>query len=156
MLDTGTTAPDLALEDSEGNTVRLAELRGTSPVLIYFMRTTTCPVCNRHVRDLVDRTDELRARGVTVLVAVPEGRAAAAEWKARSGIPFTVVTGERGTPHESVGLTRKVFGAVQQSGSVLVDANGVVVHAHSSTLPTTAYDRRGLTAALEKLGPVAA
>src|SRR4051794_18978143 len=75
MLDVGTAAPVLSLEDSDGHPVRLADFIGTSAVLIYFMRTTTCPVCNRHVRDIAGRADELAARGVTVLVAVPEGRA---------------------------------------------------------------------------------
>lgn len=42
---------------------------------------------------------------------------------------------------------RAVFGTLQRSGSVLVDAQGVVRHAHSATLPTAGFDRAG-TAAL--------
>jgi peroxiredoxin len=156
MLDVGTPTPVLALEDSDGNAVRLADIRGTSGVLIYFMRTASCPVCNAHVRDLVARSDELGARGVTVLIAVPEGRTEAAAWKARSNIPFTVVTGEPGTPHQSVGLNKKVFGSLQQSGSILVDANGVIRHSHGATLPPMAYDKAGIAAALERLGSIAA
>jgi peroxiredoxin len=156
MLDAGTATPVLTLEDSEGNVVRLADFRGTSSVLIYFMRTATCPVCNRHVRDLVSRADEFGASGVAVLIAVPEGRAEAAAWKAKSKIPYTVVTGERGTPHETVGLTKVVFGALQQSGSILVDEQGVVRHSHAATLPPRAYDKSGLAAALERLAPTAA
>lgn len=136
--------------------MRLADFRGTSSVLIYFVRTTTCPVCNGHVRDLVAHGDEFVARGVTVLIAVPEGRAEAAAWQAKRKIPFTVVTGERGTPHESVGLNKKVFGALQQSGSILVDEKGVVRHSHAATLPPMAYDKVGLAAAVERLAPTAA
>ena len=156
MLDVGTAAPDLSLQDSDGNAVRLADFTGTSAVLIYFMRTTSCPVCNRHVREIAARSDELAAHGVTVLVAVPEGRAAAAAWKAKSKVPFTVVTGERGTPHASVGLAKRVFGALQKSGSILVDATGVVRHSHAATLPPMAYDKVGLAAALDGLRPISA
>jgi peroxiredoxin len=156
MLDAGTKAPILTLEDSDGNAARLADLRGTSAVLMYFMRTTTCPVCNGHVRDLVARSDEFAARGVNVLIAVPEGRTEAASWKAEKEIPFTVVTGERGTPHESVGLNKKVFGALLQSGSILVDAKGVIRHSHAATLPPNAYDKKGLAAALDGLGLITA
>jgi peroxiredoxin len=148
MLDAGTKAPLLTLEDTDGNVVRLADFRGKAAVLLYFMRTTTCPACNQHVKDLVARAAEFDRLGVTVLIAVPEGRADAAAWKAESDVPYVVVTGERGTPHESVGLTRKVFGAVQQSGSILVDRDGVVRHAHGATVPTRAYDKAGIATAL--------
>lgn len=35
----------------------------------------------------------------------------------------------------------KVFGAMQQSGSMLVDREGTVVHAHAATIPVRAHDR---------------
>jgi peroxiredoxin len=151
MLDVGKVAPTLTLESSDGSAVRLEDFRGTSSVLIYFMRTTTCPVCNGHVKALIARSAEFADAKVTVLIAVPEGRAAAAEWKAENAIPFDVVTGEGGTPHESVGLNKRVFGAVQQSGSILIDRHGVIRHAHAATFPPAAYDKKGLDAALAVL-----
>lgn len=155
MLQIGTVAPTLTLEDSEGNVFRLEKFRGTSSVLLYFMRTTTCAVCNGHVRDLMSRTEEFASRGVTVVIAVPEERTVAAAWKADKGIPFVVVTGEGGTAHESLGLTTKVFGALQQSGTVLLDPHGVVRHSHAATLPPAAYNKKGLAAALDAMRPAA-
>jgi peroxiredoxin len=152
MLDIGTLAPTLNLHDSRGAAVRLEDFRGKSSVLIYFLRSTTCAVCNGHVRDLITRADEFASNEVAVLIAVPEGRAVAAEWKVDKDIPFIVVTGEHGTPHGSVGLTTKVFGAVQQSGSILIDPQGVIRHFHAATLPPAAYDKKGLAAALDAIG----
>ncbi len=86
-----------------------------------------------------------------VLVAVPEGRAEAATWQRKQRVPYRVVTGRRGTPHEAVGLSRKVFGALQQSGSILVDPAGTIRHAHGATMPTSSYDRKGITAAIGEL-----
>ncbi|MFG2004039.1 peroxiredoxin family protein [Spirillospora sp. NPDC048911] len=146
MLETGSLAPEVALEDTDGQTVRLGNGHA---VLIYFMRSTSCPVCNRHVHDLVQRRDEFE--DVQVLIAVPADRQEAAAWKAKRRVPFPVVVGRRGTPHESIGLTRKVFGALQQSGSVLIDSQGVIRHAHSATLPTSGYDKKGITAAIQAL-----
>ncbi|MFC3451619.1 hypothetical protein [Amycolatopsis speibonae] len=83
-----------------------------------------------------------------VLVAVPEGRAEAAAWRAKRGLSLRVVTGERGTPHEAFGLVRKVL---QQSGSVLIDRDGVVRHAHAATMPASAYDKKGIARAVEEL-----
>lgn len=151
MLEAGSPAPPMALEDTTGQAVSLSDYRGRHAVLLFFMRSTSCPVCHTHVRDLVERADELAADDVRVLIAVPEDRAAATAWKAKRGIPFPVLTGRRESPHEMVGLGRKVFGSVQQSGSVLVDREGVVRHAHGATLPTSSYDKEGIAAAVASL-----
>ncbi|MFI7633300.1 peroxiredoxin family protein [Nonomuraea sp. NPDC049400] len=156
MLETGSPAPDVVLEDTDGQTVRLSDYRGKHAVLIYFMRSTSCPVCNRHVRDLIRRRDELAADNVHVFVAVPEDRQEAAAWKAKRQIPFPVLIGRRGTPHEMIGLSRKVFGSLQQSGDLLIDAQGVIRHAHGATMPTSGYDKNGITAAVQGLRAQAA
>ncbi|WP_374202893.1 sigma factor [Saccharothrix sp. S26] len=88
---------------------------------------------------------------VRVLAAVPEDRATAAKWKEKHRIPFPVLTGHHGSPHDVVGLGKKVFGSMRQSGSVLVDRQGVVRHAHGATLPTGSYDKAGIAAAVAAL-----
>ncbi|GAA4084032.1 peroxiredoxin family protein [Nonomuraea soli] len=153
MLENGSPAPDVVLEDTDGQAVRLSDYRGRHAVLVYFMRSTACPICNRHVQDLVRRRDELAAGNVKVLVAVPEDRRTAAAWKARRSIPFPVVVGRDGTPHELFGLDRKMLGSLQQSGTVLVDTGGVVRHAHGATLPTGGYLRKEISEAVGALRP---
>ncbi|MCP3803186.1 peroxiredoxin family protein [Allokutzneria sp. A3M-2-11 16] len=151
MLEIGSTAPDIELEDTAGRAVRLADYRGSDNVLLYFMRSTSCAICGSHVKDLARHAAELTAAGVRVLIAVPEGRSEAAAWKAKRGLPFQVVTGQSGTPHEAVGLMRKVFGSMQQSGSLLIDRDGVVRHAHGATVPVNSYDKKGITKAVTEL-----
>ncbi|MEU2258271.1 peroxiredoxin family protein [Nocardia xishanensis] len=151
MLTSGSPAPELELEDTAGQAWRLADHRGAHGVLLYFMRSTSCPICNRHVRDLVARRNEFDAAGIRVLIAIPEDRVAGLAWKTEHGVPFPVLVGSAGTPHESVGLTRKVFGSMQQSGSILVDGDGIVRHAHGATLPTNSYDKKGIMAAIDAM-----
>ena len=115
------------------------------------MRSVSCPVCNLHVRSLIKTADEYAAAGVQVMIVVPESTDAAARWKSRNSIPFPVVTGRRGSAHEAVGLTRKVFGSMRQSGSILIDAHNTIRHAHSATMPTNSYDKSGIAAALDEL-----
>ncbi|GAB3989800.1 peroxiredoxin family protein [Actinoallomurus acanthiterrae] len=151
MLETGSPAPDILLEDTDGRAVRLSDYQGENAVLIYFMRSTSCPVCNRHVQDLIRRRDEFAADDVRVLVALPADRREASAWKDKRQVPFPVLVGRRGTPHEMIGLSRKVFGSMQQSGSVLVDSQGIVRHAHGATMPTGGYDKKGIAAAIQGL-----
>ncbi|MCP2292373.1 peroxiredoxin family protein [Nocardia amikacinitolerans] len=151
MLTTGSPAPELALEDTAGQPWRLSDLRGAHSALLYFMRSTSCPICNRHVRDLVARRDQFAADDVRVLIVVPEARDAGLAWKTDHGIPFPVLVGSAGTPHESVGLTRKIFGSMRQSGTVLVDTDGIIRHAHGATLPVNSYDKKGIIGAIHSM-----
>ncbi|WP_431970762.1 peroxiredoxin family protein [Nocardia sp. bgisy134] len=151
MLTSGSPAPELELEDTAGQAWRLSDYRGAHSALLYFMRSTSCPMCNRHVRDLIAHRNEFDAADVRVLVMVPEGRDAGLAWQTDNGIPFPVLVGPAGTPHEAVGLTRKVFGSMQQSGTLLVDPDGIIRHAHGATLPTSSYDKKGILAAVHSL-----
>lgn len=151
MLAVGSAVPDIELEDTEGAVVRLPELGGGQSVLLYFMRTITCAQCNAHVRTLIGQAPDLDAKGVRVVVTVPDSREDAAAWKAKRSVPFTVLTGERGAAHEEFGLLKKIFGTIQQSGTALIDRDGVVRYIHGGTNPSASYDRAGAAAAIDEL-----
>ncbi|MBF6164855.1 redoxin domain-containing protein [Streptomyces gardneri] len=152
MLATGSPAPEMEFEATTGQTWRLSDYRGVHSALLYFMRSTSCPICNRHVRDLVAHRDEFDSTNICVLIAVPEDRTAGLAWQTENGIPFPVLASSAGTPHESIGLTRNFFGTMQQSGTILIDSDGIIRHTHSATLPTNSYDRKGILAAVDSLG----
>jgi peroxiredoxin len=150
MIEIGST-PQLALEDTDGQAIALADYRGKDNVFIYFMRALSCAQCNAHVQRIIKNRAEFDAANVRVIIAVPEDRADAAAWRAKKNIPFPVVMGAQGTPHEAVGLLRKVFGALQQSGSVLFDGAGVVRYTHVSTNPGSSYNAAEVAAAIAAL-----
>jgi peroxiredoxin len=150
VLEIGST-PDLHLEDTDGHSLSIADYKGKKNVLVYFMRALSCAQCNAHVQSFIKNQAEFDEAGVEIIVAVPEDLKDAAVWKAKKNIPYTVVAGAAGTPHESVGLLRKVFGTLQQSGSVLFDSNGVVTYTQVSTIPTTSYNKAEIGAALAAL-----
>jgi peroxiredoxin len=149
-LDIGTTLA-LSLQDTEGNDLDLATYRGERNVFVYFMRALSCAQCNAAVRTLTSQKAELEGQGVQVVVAVPEDADSATAWKAKKGVPFPVVTGKDGTAHAEAGLLRKVFGAIQQSGGVLLDTQGVVRYSHISTNPGASYNRGELAEAIAAL-----
>ena len=150
MIEIGST-PDLQLEDTEGRAVSISDFKGKENVLIYFMRALSCAQCNAHVQSFAKNQAQFDEADVKIIVAVPEDLKDAAAWKSKKNIPYTVVAGASGTPHESVGLLRKVFGTLQQSGTVLFDSNGSVTYTQVSTVPTTSYNRAEIGAALAAL-----
>jgi peroxiredoxin len=153
VLDIGSIA-DLTFDDTDGKRLSLADYRGKENVLIYFMRALSCAQCNAHVQSFAKNQGEFDAARVQIIVAVPEDLKDAAAWKARKNIPYPVVAGAAGTPHESVGLLKKVFGTLQQSGTVLLDSTGTVRYTQVSTVPTTSYNRAEMATALAGLAPI--
>jgi peroxiredoxin len=150
VLEIGST-PTLSLDDTDGHDLSVADHKGKDNVYIYFMRALSCAQCNAHVQNMAKNKADFDAANVSVLIAVPEGPADAAAWKAKKNIPFPVVVGKAGTAHAEVGLLRKVFGAIQQSGSILLDKDGVVRYAHVSTNPGASYNRTEVAAAIAAL-----
>jgi peroxiredoxin len=150
MLEIG-TAPSLSLVTTVGQPVALDDSTATTGTFIYFMRALSCAQCNAAVAKLAKERATFADAGVRVIVAVPEDRDAAAQWKAKKNVPFEVVTGKSGTAHEEVGLMKKVFGLVQQSGNLLLDAEGVVRYAHASTNPGASYNAAEVATAVAAL-----
>ncbi|MVU83118.1 redoxin domain-containing protein [Nocardia sp. ET3-3] len=151
MLTNGNPAPDLELIDTDGQPWRLSDQPGAHGTLLFFTRSISCAICNHHIRDLVARRAEFDTANIGVVIVAPEDRDAVRAWKTEHGVPFTVATGPTADPHESVGLNRRLFGSWLQSGTVLIDRDGLVRHAHGATMPTNSYDKKGITAAIESM-----
>jgi len=65
MVSLGTTAPDFALPDTEGNTVRLADFDG-KPLLVVFL-CNHCPYVKHIAPELARHTARYLQRGVAVV-----------------------------------------------------------------------------------------
>jgi peroxiredoxin len=150
VLEIG-SIPTLSLEDTDGHPVSIEDYKGKENVFIYFMRALSCAQCNSAVQNMAKNVADFDAAKVQVLVAVPEGLKDAAAWRTKKQVPFPVVVGQSGTAHAEVGLLRKVFGAIQQSGSILLDSNGVVRYTHVSTNPGASYNRTEVAEAIQAL-----
>lgn len=66
-LVAGHTAPDFALPNAEGGTVRLSDLTARSSVLLFFQEGIMCPPCWQQMRDLRRDADKLAALNVQLV-----------------------------------------------------------------------------------------
>jgi peroxiredoxin len=150
MLAIGST-PVLALSDTKGESVTLRPAPEGRGIFVYFMRALSCAQCNAAVTKMTKGKAAFDDAGIRVIVAVPEDRASAAAWKNKKAIPFDVAVGRTGTAHAEVGLLKKVFGLLQQSGSILLDGNGTVRYTHASTNPGSSYNHNEVAEAIAAL-----
>jgi peroxiredoxin len=146
VIEVGNTIENTSVQLSDGTVADLLG-EGHRGTLIYFMRATTCMMCNGHVRALTSNAMDFRDRGVHVLIAVPEEATVARAWADKRQIPFPVVPGL----HGDLGLARRLLGSMMQSGTIVVDATGRVTYADIVTMPTGGYRHRDVLAALDAL-----
>ena len=133
MVEEGKPAPDFELETDEGATVRLSDFRG-QPVVLYFYPKDDTPGCTKQASGFRDAYAEYRQRGAVVLGVSPDTVASHQRFKAKYGLPFTlladpehVITDRYGAWGEKSFAGRKYMGVVRST--FVIDADGNVARA---------------------------
>jgi peroxiredoxin Q/BCP len=90
MVEEGKEAPDFELVSDTGERVRLSDLRGR-PVVLYFYPKDDTPGCTTQARSFRDAYGEFEERGAVVLGVSPDTETSHASFKAKHGLPFTLL-----------------------------------------------------------------
>ena len=91
-LGVGARAPDFALPDAMGRTVRLSDLLAEGPVVLTFYRGEWCPYCNTQLRDYQAALDEVRAEGARLLAVSPQTPDGSLTVQDRHALAFPVLS----------------------------------------------------------------
>jgi peroxiredoxin len=106
--------------------------------VLYFMRASNCPQCNRHTRELEKLLPELQKRNLDIIVIVPENAAAASTVALRNNLTIPVMWSD-GNAHALAGLGKRFLGIIQQSGTVVVNRVGEVLYKRIATNPEESF-----------------
>ena len=144
----GQTMPEVDLVDARDRHSTLAAVSDGRRAIVYFMRTSTCPVCLAHaaaIQRLFDAGDV--ADAAFVLVA-PGGReeAVVAEARVRSAHGTRAEVWASGSDHGNVGLGR--FLGLQHSGTFVIDERGQLLAVRARALPIRNFSRDEVVSAL--------
>jgi peroxiredoxin len=137
-------APDFALPDLQGRTVRLSELRGKAVVVDFW--ATWCPPCLFQVPELNAFWKKHREAGDVAVIGVAvdaEGAAVVAPWVEEQGVEYTILLGDEG-------LARR-FGAQGFPTLALVRPDGTLDSLHVGLIEVAKLEE--LLAPLRTAGP---
>jgi peroxiredoxin Q/BCP len=87
MLRIGDHAPDIALPDHAGETVRLADLLQNGPVVVAFYPADFTPVCTAQACMMRDEHQRLTDAGIRVVAISPQPSDSKARFRAKHELP---------------------------------------------------------------------
>lgn len=98
-LPVGNKAPDAALRDVTGTTVKLSDLYARGPVFLVFYRGGWCPFCNAQLHALTEARAEFAKRGVTLAAISVDVPGESAKTQAKTGAPFPMLSDPKLVAH---------------------------------------------------------
>ena len=114
VIKVGTLAPDFVLQDIEGRSVALAELRDQGPLVVSFYRGVWCPYCNEDLRAMQEILPAIKKAGA-YLVAISLPKPIHSRKAARDlSLTFPPLWDEGGAIAEAFGLRFRFPAHLQQ------------------------------------------
>jgi peroxiredoxin Q/BCP len=141
----GAPAPEFSLQDQHGNTVSLAQFRGSKQVLVYFYPKAMTPGCTVQACGLRDVKGELDALDTVVLALSPDPVKSLKKFAERDGLNFTLLSDVDHAVAEQYGvwgmkkfMGREFMGILRTS--FLIDKQGRLVHVMDKVTTKTHHD----------------
>jgi peroxiredoxin Q/BCP len=129
----GDPAPDFSLADEAGTVHRLADRRGEWTI-VYFYPQDDTPGCTTEACQFRDLSGDIAAEGAEVWGISPDGAASHAAFRAKFGLPFTLLSDPDHAIASRYGAwgPKKLYGREYEGiirSTVLVDPDGRVARA---------------------------
>jgi peroxiredoxin len=138
--------PTLDLVSPTGRRTTWVQERPDASSILYFMRTSTCPLCHQHLRALGTTAIDGAPAAGRAIVVVPGGATEAAAVERRHPLLAGRVFASDNA-HVSMGLF--VTMGMQRSGTYVADADGRIVYSKTATVPMGTFNERETVAALD-------
>ena len=141
MLEIGTKAPDFALPDQDGKTVRLSDFLGRRVVLYFYPRDNT-PGCTRQAQAFAQLYEQFRRLDVAVLGVSKDSVASHEKFARKYQLPFPLLSDPQLEVLQAYGVwqEKKLYGKVSMGvvrSTYLIDPQGNIELAMTKVKPDT-------------------
>jgi peroxiredoxin Q/BCP len=104
--EVGQSAPDFSLPDGDGNTVSLADQRGSTTILYFYPKDDT-PGCTREACGFRDHNSEIQAAGARIFGVSADGIDSHRAFSDKYGLTFPLLADEEKQVAQSYGAWRE-------------------------------------------------
>lgn len=141
MLEVKTKAPDFALQDKDGNTVRLSDFLGKKVVLYFYPRDNT-PGCTRQACAFASAYEGFQAKNVAVIGVSKDSVASHQKFAAKYELPFILLSDPelQALQAYDVWKEKKMYGKVSMGvvrSTYIIDEQGMIEKVMPKVKPDT-------------------
>ncbi len=141
MLEVGTKAPDFALLNQDGETVRLSDFLGKRVVLYFYPRDNT-PGCTRQARAFAESYEQFQALDVVVIGISKDSVASHVKFAQKQALPFVLLSDPELQVIQAYGVwqEKKLYGKVSMGvvrSTYLIDPEGKIERVMPKVKPDT-------------------
>lgn len=144
FLNVGDQAPEFALQNQNGDLVRLSDYKGKT-VVVYFYPKAMTPGCTTQACGLRDANDAYAARDIVVLGLSPDPHERLKRFENKYDLNFTLLSDEDHSVAEAYGawglkkfMGREFMGILRST--FVIDGNGVISHVMATVKTKTHHD----------------
>lgn len=128
MLEIGSQAPDFALTDKDGNTVRLSDFLGRKVVLYFYPKDNT-PGCTRQACAFAAAYEDFHSKDIAVIGISKDSAASHRKFAEKFNLPFLLLSDPDLQAIQSYGVwqEKKLYGKVSMGvvrTTFIIDAQG--------------------------------
>lgn len=141
MLEEGTKAPEIVLNDQNGNEVRLSDFAGKRAVIYFYPKDNT-PGCTRQACAFRDAFGEYEALGIPVIGISRDSEKSHAGFASKHGLGFTLLADPelKAIQAYDVWQEKKLYGKVSMGvvrTTYLIGADGTIEKVWKKAKPDT-------------------
>ena len=141
MLEVGAKAPDFALSDKDGNTVRLSDYLGKRVVLYFYPKDNT-PGCTRQACAFAGAYERFRSLEAVVIGVSRDSAASHMKFAEKYSLPFVLLSDPERQAIEAYGVwqEKKNYGKVSMGvvrTTYVIDRNGNIEKVMPKVKPDT-------------------
>lgn len=144
MLEAGMKAPEIVLNDKDGNEVKLSDFAGRRVVVYFYPRDNT-PGCTRQACAFARTFDEYDKLGITVIGISKDSEASHTKFADKHNLPFILLSDPelKAIQAYDVWQEKKMYGKVSMGvvrATYLIDESGVIEKVWKKAKPDTNAD----------------
>lgn len=141
MLEAGTKAPNIVLNDKNGSEVRLSDFAGRK-VVVYFYPKDSTPGCTRQAQAFANSFAEYERLGVKVIGISKDSEASHVKFADKYDLPFILLSDPelKAIKAYDVWQEKKLYGKVSMGvvrTTYLIDENGIIEKVWNKVKPDT-------------------
>ena len=144
-IGVGDPAPDFALPDRSGRTVRLGDYRGKKAVVLYFYPKDDTAGCTKEACSFRDQYQDFQDAGAEVIGVSSDAEASHEKFAAKYRLPFVLLADRSGAVRKQYGVPA-TLGLLPGRVTFVIDRQGIVRHVFNSQLQATRHVEEAIAA----------